>query len=646
MLEMILSQIAQWGLVLIGFSLVIFFHELGHFMAALKTGVRVEKFYIGFDFWGMRIARWKWGQTEYGIGVFPLGGYVKMAGQEDLPQDETNAKKSDTGNYQNKTVSQRMLIIVAGVVMNFITGFALFVPAFLMGMNVLPPVVGDFVQGEKNLSDLPGYKAGLRRGDRILAINGSPVNKFQDVSLAALVCSSSMTLTVERLSEEGTRQQLDIQVEPKTGAGLIGRMELGIRAEESLNLAQMHLFRVLFRQRLDELAQSVADRKTFFEKRLLNLDAFIKELPAEMAGDRESWQQRRVEMSRRVEVLGTLETFFKKPHDQAATVRLTQVDGKPVAKMADAYALWHLDTVGTHAFTIAALDATGRTTDALEVSFQPIQTYRLGIAMSGFSLDAEGKLTEEMLPRGVRVDRVEEDYPATGKLNPGDVILAADASYETVKDKKNGSPAEVMEAVYSFTRCSEGLPVSLRVLPGGKADATPLILAITPKLVNTRPDFISEFTFSTMLDFLPKEEFFQEKKLTTAMHLGWNDSLAVADQVLFTLKNLVTGGISVKAISGPVGIFYIAKKTSEQGISDLLRFMGLISINLAIVNLLPIPVLDGGHLLVLLAEGIRRRPLPVKLIERLQWAGLICLLALILFVVYQDILKLAMGRFF
>ena len=69
----------------VALGLIIFIHELGHFLVAKACGVRCDKFYIGFDFFGLKLLKFKWGETEYGIGVFPLGGYVKMLGQEDNP---------------------------------------------------------------------------------------------------------------------------------------------------------------------------------------------------------------------------------------------------------------------------------------------------------------------------------------------------------------------------------------------------------------------------------------------------------------------------------------------------------------------------------------------------------------------------------
>ncbi len=80
-----IANASNWGQVAVGLGMVIFVHELGHFLVAKACGVKCEKFYLGFDIFGLKLARFRWGETEYGIGILPLGGYVKMLGQEDNP---------------------------------------------------------------------------------------------------------------------------------------------------------------------------------------------------------------------------------------------------------------------------------------------------------------------------------------------------------------------------------------------------------------------------------------------------------------------------------------------------------------------------------------------------------------------------------
>src|SRR5262245_57823567 len=156
-------------MVAIGLGAVIFVHELGHFLVAKACGVKCEKFMIGFDIGGYKIAR-KWGETVYGIGILPLGGYVKMLGQDDDPADiAEQMRKSqvdvasddavpitgpdgetyyvDHRSYLAKTVPQRMAIISAGVIMNVIFAFIFAVVAYGMGVPYPPCIVSETVPG-------------------------------------------------------------------------------------------------------------------------------------------------------------------------------------------------------------------------------------------------------------------------------------------------------------------------------------------------------------------------------------------------------------------------------------------------------------------------------------------------------------------
>src|SRR3982751_4457184 len=155
--------------VAVGLGAVIFVHELGHFLVALACGVKVEKFMIGFDIGGYKVS-WRRGETEYGIGILPLGGYVKMLGQDDDPAHikeqmeksqvdvhSANAKPIkgpdgetyyvDRRSYLAKSVPQRMAIISAGVVMNVIFAFIFAVIAYGMGVPYVPSIAGEVMPG-------------------------------------------------------------------------------------------------------------------------------------------------------------------------------------------------------------------------------------------------------------------------------------------------------------------------------------------------------------------------------------------------------------------------------------------------------------------------------------------------------------------
>src|SRR5689334_18012670 len=162
---------ANWPVILgvaVGLGFVIFVHELGHFLVAKACGVKCEKFYLGFDIYGWRLCKFQWGQTEYGIGALPLGGYVKMLGQDDNPAGEaadlTKDEPLDPRSYKPQTVPERMAIISAGVIMNLIFGCAMGAIAYAMGVEESPSVIGGTLPGEL------AWQADLRPGDKVVQI--------------------------------------------------------------------------------------------------------------------------------------------------------------------------------------------------------------------------------------------------------------------------------------------------------------------------------------------------------------------------------------------------------------------------------------------------------------------------------------------
>ena len=157
-------------LVAIGLGLVIFIHELGHFLAAKWCDVHVETFSIGFGppLPGCRFRR---GETTYKIALVPLGGYVKMVGEGDEDEGE-----DDPRSFKNKTVGQRMLIISAGVIMNIILAAVCFVGVYMTtGVERPAGVIGSVDAGS------PSWQKGLRPGDQLLAIGSTDHPMFDDV---------------------------------------------------------------------------------------------------------------------------------------------------------------------------------------------------------------------------------------------------------------------------------------------------------------------------------------------------------------------------------------------------------------------------------------------------------------------------------
>ena len=197
----------SWLVSLLVLSALIFFHELGHYAAARLVGVYVEVFSIGF---GKKMASFnKWG-TEWKIAMIPLGGYVKMKGQDD--SDPTNVSY-DEDSYNAKTPMQRIFILLAGPAANFVLAFFLYFLIALGGPNVLSPVIGDVVK------DSPASIAGLKTNDTIKSINGAKVDTWKD--MAKLISTSENTLNIE-IQRDGFIEHKILTPEYKDSTNMYG----------------------------------------------------------------------------------------------------------------------------------------------------------------------------------------------------------------------------------------------------------------------------------------------------------------------------------------------------------------------------------------------------------------------------------------
>lgn len=167
-------------------SALIFFHELGHYFAARAMGVYVEVFSIGF---GHKIASFKrWG-TEWKLAIIPLGGYVKMKGQDD---SDPSKKSYDSDSYNVKTPSQKIFILLAGPLANFVLAFILYFIIALGGPNVLSPVIGTVVK------ESPAFVAGLETNDTIRSINGAVITTWKEMAEAIEASQGELNFEVER----------------------------------------------------------------------------------------------------------------------------------------------------------------------------------------------------------------------------------------------------------------------------------------------------------------------------------------------------------------------------------------------------------------------------------------------------------------
>lgn len=187
------------GQVILALAILITLHELGHFAAARFFGIRVEKFYLFFDAWGLKLFSFKKGDTEYGIGWLPLGGYVKIAGMIDESLDKEQIKSpAQPWEFRSKPAWQRLIVMLGGVTVNAILGI------FIISMMLFG--YGDEYLPNKNLKygihALPlGKKIGFQDGDKIISVNGKEIEKFKEALNPEVILNDKTIYIVDRNSE-------------------------------------------------------------------------------------------------------------------------------------------------------------------------------------------------------------------------------------------------------------------------------------------------------------------------------------------------------------------------------------------------------------------------------------------------------------
>lgn len=192
----VLIMVAQ---VVLGLSILVILHELGHFLAARAFGIKVEKFYLFFDAWGIKLMNFKYKGCEYGVGWLPLGGYVKIAGMIDESMDTEQMKEEPKPwEFRSKPAWQRLIVMLGGIIVNVILGIFIF--------WMLTFSVGEVDIDNQNLASgvMPGevgIELGIEPGDQIVSVDGVPIKKFRSEIWSSKVLMGDVNLQVKRGEE-------------------------------------------------------------------------------------------------------------------------------------------------------------------------------------------------------------------------------------------------------------------------------------------------------------------------------------------------------------------------------------------------------------------------------------------------------------
>ncbi len=544
---------------------LIFFHELGHFLVAKSFGVRVEVFSLGF---GKKIFSKQWGETEYALSLFPLGGYVKLMGDD--PYKEIPAADVHRA-FSTQQLYKRFLIVAAGPMANLLLAYVLFAIVFWVGKPMAASHIGTV---EVNS---PAYVAGLRSGDRIEQIDGTAVSSWEDL---------------ENYLEKRTEQKVELHVKR-------GTTELVVPVTVT----------------------PVKSRNAFGEMVLVGGIDGISELP----------------LASRVGISDPKSPAY------AAGLRtgdlITKIGSLPIATYEELQhaidSQWKAGAPLTFTFKRPSLENAG----SQDIASLPEQSFSVALPSSKPNVDATAPFNPAsalgIYPSEIFVSGVNAGSPAAaGGLQVGDHILALD-------DKPIHSFNAILSHVQEQGAASKTIVFHLL------RDGQKMQLNLVPEEVEQEDPLTRQMVKKYMVGFAPMAAY-QRAEITKVqirnplelVGAAVNEANTLAKQMVVSIGKLVMGQISVKNLGGPVLIASVAGKSLDAGIIPFLQMMALISINLFLLNLFPIPVLDGGHLLFFTIEAIQRKPVSIRTMEIANQMGMVFILMLVGITLFNDISRI------
>lgn len=541
----LLSTIVPF-VVLLG--VLIFVHELGHFLVARWCGVRVEVFSLGF---GKKILKYKKGDTTYALSLFPIGGYVKMFG--DQPGEEIS-DEDKVHSFTHKNVWQRIAVVFAGPLVNFLFAIVLFFGVAIIGEEARTPQLGDVAQGTA------AYAAGLRSGDKVLSVNGTDVATWEEMQKALSMKENHdlpVTLIVQKENSTQT-QTLNMTAHAVANPNVVSPFPYIAEVDGVTPLAEGTTVGVPATSPLYALGLRTGD---------------------------------------------TIDT----------------VNGKKVAYWRDLLPLLSSQNAA-QPLVLDVLRSEEEDKEPLKMTITLAPT----TAIASYSLPSLGLESSELY-----LEKVVDKTPAqaAGLLKDDRLVSINNVTLTKWED--------VINNIKSFDGKN---PVSISVLRQGK----PLQLQIVPKmttqmLANGTEDKRYTIGIAPVVNMAsPETTIVQTSNPLTALSRGISRTWDMSVMTVLSFVRLFEGRVSPKNIGGVISIGQAASQTFKLGLVPFLQMMALISVNLFVLNLLPVPVLDGGHLLFYFIEAAKGAPVSVKKIALAQQVGLAILMSLMIFALFND----------
>lgn len=671
---------------ILGFGFLIFIHELGHFLVAKWAGIRATQFAIGF---GPAMVSWRkgigfrpgsteaeyekrareaagadptedelyaaadaagLGETEYRLNWLPLGGYVKMLGQEDL---DPAAGSQDPRSYNRKPIWKRMAVISAGVVMNLLFGVLALIVAFGPGAGVSfpAPVIGGVVPGQPAATTYAeGHEGdpaflGLLPGDVIVGLNQEPVEDLVAVRIATALGgrSNAVRLDIERPGHDGT---LTYEFRPQVSRSSNQMLAVGLSGAGTAVVA------------------GVAEGSVWAEAGVRPGDRVLS------VGGKPAEQVQPLERALLHHGPAPVEVIFETESSDTTSVMVTPEPAmvrhasgeesllglEPLARITEVRAGSPADAIGLQVGDAIARAGTAQWPSSSELlaaigRVQALGTpFEMTVLRDGERVELPpAELGDGQVALGIGYRQATDLNLIATPSRDSSLQIPGGSRLEAVNGQTVSDFADLQSALQAAASAASstgdrslGAEVNIAyTAPIG--DGVAGVETVSPTAESLQALAHARWSPPSGLFFQPMQVLIAGDDHVEAARIGLAKTGEFVQQTYVTLLRLFQGDVKVTHLRGPVGIVDEGSKLARGGWAYFFYFLGIISINLAVINFLPFPIVDGGHMVFLAIEKLRGKPAGPQIQTAVTLVGL-CLIAVFFVVVtYNDIFRLITG---